>query len=144
MGVMGCGDINRFDFGIGIKLLHRIVDLRDPVCLSKRLGLGFSTVSDACYGTTGKLQRLGHLIGDNATADNSPAQFGSRENVAWKRFALNGCECRFCGSRRIEGSLLGICHVASGEFEVFISDKHIFAQARAFVRVFACFTDKRS
>ena len=113
MRVMRSGDIDCVNVRIGIEVLDRFIDLLDAILLSKSLSLGQRAVGDARKLATGKSERPGHLVGDNAAPDHSPTKLGGRKDIIGEWLVLDRSERCFCGCRGVEWSLLGICHYVS-------------------------------
>ena len=145
MRVVRRGDIDGVDIRIGIEVLNRFIDLLDAILLSKSLGLGQRAVGDARKLAAGQREGLGHLVGDNATTDHSPAKLGCRKDIIGEWLTLDRSERCLCGCRGVEWSLLGICHECLlSHRKSFISNSPIFAQLRALLLVFACLFVHRS
>ena len=104
-------DIDGVDIRIGVEVLDRFVHLLDAIPLGKSLGLGQRAVGDARKLAAGQSEGLGHLVGDNAATDHSPAKLRSRKNVARERLVLNRSERCFSGCRGVEWNQFGICHM---------------------------------
>ena len=104
-------DIDGVDVRIGVEVLNSVIDLLDAILLCKSLSLGQRAVGDTRKLAAGKGERLGHLVGDNAATDHSPAKLRSRKNVIGERLILDRGKRCFCGCRRVEWNLLGICHM---------------------------------
>ena len=104
------GDIDGVDIRIGIEVLNRFIDLLDAILLSKSLGLGQRAVGDARKLAAGQREGLGHLVGNNAATDHSPAKLGCRKDVVRERLILDRGKRRLCGCLGVERSLFGICH----------------------------------
>ena len=98
------GDVDRVDVGGGIEVLEGVVDLGDAPALGEGLGLLAVVVGHAHELAAGQGERLGHLVGDNAAADDGPAQLGGSEDVRGERLVL----------RRGEGLLRGGCGIERG------------------------------
>ena len=111
MRVVRRGDIDGVDIRIGVEVLNRFVHLLDAILLGKSLGLGQRAVGNARKLAAGQSERLGHLVGNNAATDHSPAKLRNRKNVARERLAPDQGKRCFCGCRRVEWNLLGICHI---------------------------------
>ena len=110
MRVVRRGDIDGVDIRIGVEVLNRFVHLLDAILLGKSLGLGQRAVGDARKLAAGQSEGLGHLVGDNAATDHSPAKLRSRKNVVGERLILDRSERCFSGCRGVEWNLFRICH----------------------------------
>ena len=110
MRVVRRGDIDGVDIRIGVEVLNRFVHLLDAIQLGKSLGLGQRAVGNARKLAAGQSEGLGHLVGDNAAPDHSPAKLRSRKNVVGERLILDRGKRRFSGCRGVEWNLFRICH----------------------------------
>ena len=142
MRVVRRGDIDCVNVRIGVEVLDRFIDLLDAILLSKNLSLGQRAVGDACKLATGKSERLGHLVGDNAAPDHSPTKLGSRKDIIGDWLVLDRSERCFCGCFGVERSLFGICHYVPPESSevLHFQQPYIRTNARAFacICVFIC------
>ena len=138
MRVVRRGDIDCVNVRIGVEVLDRFIDLLDAILLSKSLSLGQRAVGDARKLATGKSERLGHLVGDNAAPDHSPTKLGSRKDIIGERLALDRSKRCLCGCRGVKWSLPGICHMCLlNHGSSCISAVSIFAQLCAYIHVYA-------
>ena len=110
MSVVRGGDVDGVDARIGVKVLDRVINLLNAILLSKSLSLGQRSVGNARELAAGKGERLSHLVGDNTATDHSPTKLGGRKDIVGERLVLDRSERCFGGCRRVERSLLGICH----------------------------------
>ncbi len=86
------GDVDGVDRGVGEHLVEVLVDTLHAVALGERLGLGLGAVIDASERAAGEGERLRHLVGDHAAADDAPPELRGRKDVGGELLASDRSE----------------------------------------------------